>query len=101
MANNINISSSAMLLNTAQKAGGKTDRAEAQQDAPVTPVARADRVSMTPEASMLQNIEEKLSAVPDFNHAKVAQIKAAIADGSFTIDPQRIAEKLIAFESGK
>ena len=90
-----------MLLNTAQKAGSKTDRAESAQDASVAPVAKSDRVSMTPEAAMLQNIEEKLSAVPDFNHAKVAEVKAAIADGSFKIDPQRIAEKLIAFESGK
>jgi negative regulator of flagellin synthesis FlgM len=34
------------------------------------------------------------------DHAKVAQIRAAIADGSYRIDPDRIAAGLIAFGRG-
>ena len=34
-----------------------------------------------------------------FNHEKVAAIKAAIANGTYSIDPQRIADKFIEQES--
>ena len=101
MANNINISSQSMLLNTAHKASSKPESVDNNQGAAVNRVEKSDRVSMTPGAAMLQNIEEKLTSVPDFNHAKVADIKAAIANGSFKIDPARVADKLLAFESGK
>jgi len=100
MANNINIGSHTAPLPTAQKSAQRADRAE-PAPTKAAPVAEADRVSMTPEAALLQNIEQKLSGVPDFNHAKVKEVKAALAAGTFAIDPARIAEKLIAFESGK
>jgi flagellar biosynthesis anti-sigma factor FlgM len=35
------------------------------------------------------------------NAQRVAEIKAQIAAGTFDFNPQRIAEKLIAFESGE
>ena len=63
------------------------------------PVAAGDRVSVTDTASRLQKIEEQLSAMPDINHAKVAEIKKAIADGTFTMDPKAIADKLVDFET--
>jgi len=58
-----------------------------------------DRVSMTEDASRLKRIEEQLSAMPDIDHDKVAEIKKAIADGTFSLDPKAIADKLIGFES--
>jgi len=36
---------------------------------------------------------------PNFNHEKVAALKAAIASGTYSIDPQRIADKFIEQES--
>jgi negative regulator of flagellin synthesis FlgM len=62
-------------------------------------VPAGDRVSMTDTASRLQKIEEQLSAMPDINHDKVAEIKKAIADGTFSLDPKAIADKLIDFET--
>jgi len=35
----------------------------------------------------------------NYNHAKVAALKAAIANGTYSIDPQRIADKFIEQES--
>ena len=32
------------------------------------------------------------------DHEKVERIKAAIADGSYTIDPMRVADKFIEYE---
>lgn len=102
MANPINTTPSAVLLNTALKPSGKGAAGVAGQPEPHKGADnRADKVSMTPEATRLQKIEEQLSTVPAVDSAKVAEIKAAIANGSFKIDPQAIAGKLIAFESGK
>ena len=58
-----------------------------------------DKVSMTDDASRLQRIEEQLNAMPDIDYDKVAMIKKAIADGSYSPDPQKIADKLVDFES--
>ena len=102
MANPINTTHTPVLLNTAQKPGGKpvadtgTQPAQAREQQ-----SQVDKVSVTSEASRLQKIEEQLSTVPAVDSAKVAEIKAAIASGSFTIDPQAIASKLMAFEGSK
>lgn len=34
------------------------------------------------------------------DHAKVERLRAAIADGSYRVDAEQLAEKLIAFEAG-
>lgn len=97
MANNINIGSHTAPLPTTPKSAQRTGTGGAVSTAAA---AEPDRVSVTPEAALLQNIERKLADVPDFNHAKVEEVKAALAAGTFAIDPARVAEKLIAFESG-
>lgn len=107
MANQINTNHSAVLLNSATKSSNKTaglngvNGSSEQLSSSKAHENQADRVSVTSEAARLQKIEEQLSAVPAVNSAKVAEIKAAIANGTFTIDPQAIASKLIAFETGQ
>ena len=101
MANDINTNNPSGVLGALQRGlnnPASTERrtSETETQAP----ASADRVSVTSEAARLQEIEEQLMAVPEVNSAKVAEIKAQIANGTFDFNPQRIAEKLIAFESG-
>jgi negative regulator of flagellin synthesis FlgM len=103
MANDININNPASVLSALQQRNLNSSATGAERrnsDAEAPPVASADRVSVTSEATRLQEIEEQLMAVPEVNSQKVAEIKAAIAAGTFDFNPQRIAEKLIAFESG-
>lgn len=101
MANEIKLSNAPHMLGT-HKSPAKAVAADDKSAAAAAPAPSNDRVSVTDTASRLQKIEEQLSAMPDINHEKVAQIKKAIADGTFTIDPAAVAEKLIAFEtSGK
>jgi negative regulator of flagellin synthesis FlgM len=100
MANDININNPAGVLGTAQRGLNSTAQG-AERKTTATPVPQStDRVSVTSEASRLQEIEEQLMAAPEVNSARVAELKLAIANGTFEINPQRIAEKLVAFETG-
>jgi negative regulator of flagellin synthesis FlgM len=36
---------------------------------------------------------------PPIDYAKIAQVRQAIADGSYTIDPDRIARSILAFHA--
>lgn len=101
MANDININNPAGLHSTIQRGmTGSTSNAERKAAEALPTQSSADRVSVTSEAARLQEIEEQLMAVPEVNAQRVAEIKAQIAAGTFDLNPQRIAEKLIAFESG-
>lgn len=56
-------------------------------------------VSLSQQAQQLQGIEERLRELPEVDSERVNQIKQAIADGSYQVDSNRIADKLLSFES--
>lgn len=57
-----------------------------------------DTVSITDAATQLANIENTLSSIPVVDTQRVESLQRAIDEGSFNIDPQRIADKLLRFE---
>jgi len=67
-------------------------------DASAKAASRADgeSVAINPFASRLQGMEQAAAADPAFDADKVASIKAAIASGQFQINPDAIADSLIA-----
>jgi negative regulator of flagellin synthesis FlgM len=60
-----------------------------------SPADRKDRVSLSPQAKELLNAQRALAAMPDVRAEKVDEIKARIADGSYRIDSEKIAAKMI------
>lgn len=63
-----------------------------------TAPAATDKVDLSSSARDLQNIEARLQSLPDVNAERVAQIKQAVDDGSYTVDPARLAASIVKFE---
>lgn len=56
---------------------------------------KADRVSLSDTLALM---EQKLAQVPIVDASRVEATKLAIKDGSYTIDSQELARKMIGFE---
>ncbi len=72
-------------------------RTQAGSRAPAAPLpATGDSVDLTDGARRLQDLQSAVAATPAVDGARVAALREAIASGSYPIDPQRIADGLLA-----
>lgn len=58
-------------------------------------VIAKDEVVLSPEAKEIQKAKELLDSIPDIRKEKVAEIKAQIEDGTYEINGEQIALKMI------
>lgn len=77
----------------------KKDAVDQKGQAASAAVTASDTVSLTSMSHGLKRSAEVDSHDQQVNEARVAKIKAAIQDGSYVIDPERIAKKMLQFES--
>lgn len=70
-------------------------KASAASSASVAPVG-ASKVRLSEISTTLHSLEAKLSAEPAFDAKRVDEIKAAIRDGQFKVNPEAIADRLIS-----
>ncbi|MCM2678931.1 flagellar biosynthesis anti-sigma factor FlgM [Echinimonas agarilytica] len=61
-------------------------------------VVPKDSVSLTQQAQSLGQMQRNMSTSDSFNQEKVAQIKKALSEGQYTVDSERLAQKLQDFE---
>ncbi len=59
----------------------------------------SDTVSLTDTAARLRAIEDRLAEQPVVDTQRVEKVQGAITDGSFKVEPVRVAGKLIDFET--
>ena len=57
-----------------------------------------DTVTLTNSVDQMAKLEELLAQVPEVDSARVDEIKASIADGSYQVDPEKIVDKLLQIE---
>lgn len=57
---------------------------------------KGDAVNLTDGARQLHDLQSAVAATPAVNSDRVAALREAIANGTYVIDPQRIADGLLA-----
>ncbi len=70
-----------------------------QVNAEASKSATADTVSLSDNAVQLGKIDNSVIAAPVVDVQRVEQVKQAINDGSFKVDAEKVADKLMQFES--
>ncbi|MBL6751984.1 MAG: flagellar biosynthesis anti-sigma factor FlgM [Nevskia sp.] len=93
-------SSAASTVNTAGAVRPAADAAATAGIASVAAPAAVDRVSLTGDALRMQQLEKAIaaSAGTEVNDARVAQIRSAIAAGTYRVDAKRVAASLARME---
>lgn len=75
----------------------KNDLARNEADKSLAVVAAAgEKVSLSSKAKDIQQIRQILDDIPDVREDRVRELKARIESGTYTVHPEKIAEKMAA-----
>ena len=58
--------------------------------------ASTENINLSQEARLMQKAGEVISKTPDVREEKVQSLKAAVDQGSYPVDPQKVANSMIA-----
>ena len=103
--NRLNSSTPATTTRSGSTQGGKNEAIDGKTNAGESAAASAtssksgESVQLSSEAQQLQQTVDKLRDQPSVDAERVARLKQAVADGSYQVDSQRVASKLLNFES--
>lgn len=101
MANKISgLSSDAALVGAGSPAAKVRDAATGGSSATTTSSSSepSGEVHITDSASQLATLEQTLRSMPAVDEARVTQFRTAIDQGTYTVQPQRIADQLMKLE---
>ena len=76
-----------------QERSGKQDTNSVVENTPT------DKVTLTGTLTQVRDLEQKTANVNIDNSERIANLKAAIADGSYQVNAQNIADKFMQSES--
>ncbi|PHS32997.1 MAG: flagellar biosynthesis anti-sigma factor FlgM [Methylophaga sp.] len=94
-----NIKTTAQSGLNASKIGEKGSQGGDKSQSVQAVTTRTDTVSLTNEATQLQSIQKTLEDTPIVNSERVEALRAAIAEGSYTVDAVELAQNIIDFET--
>jgi negative regulator of flagellin synthesis FlgM len=72
--------------------------AASDKPAKASETVKGDQVELSPKARQLNDIESNLKRLPEVNHERVNHIRQALRDGNYSVDPARLAAKIVQFE---
>ncbi len=83
----------------ARRTDAAKPRSERGTDSAAAPAAStADRVKLTSAGLLMSKLEEVVQNAPAVDAERVRAIKDALASGSYEIDDQAVADKLLRFD---
>lgn len=85
-------------VNSTRNTSVKDNRSAAKSSAAETSVVASDKVSLTDTATQLQALQQEVAGASGVDENRVAELRAAIADGSYQVDSTELARKMIDFE---
>ncbi|MFN2309368.1 MAG: flagellar biosynthesis anti-sigma factor FlgM [Gammaproteobacteria bacterium] len=87
---------------TTEAGGQPRSAAQAPQeqvpDKSAPPAQTTDQVSLTPTAQQLRGLEQQVANQPVVDTQKVNAVREALSNGSFQVDSDRIAGKMMSLE---
>ncbi|MFW5825596.1 MAG: flagellar biosynthesis anti-sigma factor FlgM [Marinobacter sp.] len=85
---------------TDKSSGGKPtgQPAPTEQARSQAPAARGENVNLSKEAREIRQMGEKLESQPEVDDSRVEQIRAALADGSYKVDAEKVAQKMLEMD---
>jgi len=75
------------------------DTAKSAKDSTTNAAPMSDKVTLTDTAAKLKALEMELANQPMVDDSKVKDMQNVINSGNYKIDPERVADKMINFES--
>ena len=87
-------------LNTTNRAPARSnsDASSSTSSASSTRGAKQDSVSLSHQGRAIGEMHNDMTTTPSFDSAKVAAIKEAIANGSYVVDSEKLADNIMKFE---
>jgi negative regulator of flagellin synthesis FlgM len=71
------------------------DKVDATQEQPEKQQTKADTVVLSDTAKKVQEAQKQIETIPDVREDKVAQLKEQVENGTYEMDEEKIAGKII------
>ena len=71
------------------------DKVDATSERPEKQQTKTDTVVLSDTAKKVQEAQNKLAAIPDIREDKVAELKEQIENGTYNLDEDKIAGKML------
>ena len=83
---------------TTPRQGPESTSGTSQQSSTSAAQSTGETVKISEAAQAFRNAEAQLPSQPDVNTDRVAQLRAAIEDGSYSVNTERVADRMMQFE---
>jgi len=81
---------------TADKSSNQNTQAPTgEQSKAQGPAARGENVNLSNQAKNLNQLEQKLGEYPEMDDDRISQIRSALEDGSYKVDAEKLAQKML------
>jgi len=92
------IDGSSLQINTHLRSVANVSKATAAPEGSTRAVEATDSVRLTGEATSLQAMQRELSTAPAVDTQRVQQVREALENGTYRINPEAIAARMIELD---